>query len=83
MNYTNCCNRIFALLANLETSLAQLLGFERNEQANKRLKTVDLVKIAQGLGADLAPQPIAACYEISFESDADKNRTQGTPRCLQ
>ncbi|WP_421445992.1 hypothetical protein [Agrobacterium tumefaciens] len=55
--------------------MAQLLGFERNDQANERLKTVDLLKNAQGLGADLAPQPIAARYEISFESDADKNRT--------
>ncbi|MGV1926226.1 hypothetical protein ACQZ6S_13065 [Agrobacterium tumefaciens] len=55
--------------------MAQLLGFERNEQANERFKTVNLVKIAHGLGADLAPQPIAARYEISFESDADKNRT--------
>ncbi|MFS2042173.1 hypothetical protein [Agrobacterium tumefaciens] len=55
--------------------MAQLLGFERNEQANERLKTVDLVKIAHGLGADLEPQPIAARYKISFESDADKNRT--------
>ncbi|MDP9563604.1 UNVERIFIED_ORG: hypothetical protein J2740_004816 [Rhizobium nepotum] len=55
--------------------MAQLLAFKCNEQANERLKTVDLVKIAHGLGADLEPQPIAARYEISFESDADKNRT--------
>jgi len=82
LSYINCCNRIFALLVNLETLLAQLLGFERNEQANERLKTVDLVNIAHGCGADLEPQPIAARYEISFESDADKNRTQGTPRWL-
>ncbi|TRA88117.1 hypothetical protein EXN24_16335 [Rhizobium rhizogenes] len=62
--------------------MAQLLGFERNEQANERLKTVDLVNIAHGCGDDLEPQPIAARYEISFESDADKNRTKGKPRWL-
>jgi hypothetical protein len=82
LNCINCCNRIFALLVNLETPFAQLLGFKCNEQANERLKTVDLVKIAHGLCADLAPQPITARYEISFESDADKNRTQGKPRWL-
>jgi hypothetical protein len=67
-------------LVNLETSLAQLLGFERNEQADERLETVNLVKIAHGLGAALAPQPIAARYEISFESDADKkSNTRDAP----
>jgi signal transduction histidine kinase len=56
-------------VARLAETAEQLLDFERNSQAIDQFETVDLVTIVKGVVADLAPQAIAAGYQISFQSD--------------
>jgi signal transduction histidine kinase len=74
--------RLLKDIARLGGTAEQLLDFERNDQNDDPFETVDLVDIARTVVADLAPLAIAAGYEISFESDADKIARQGSPFAL-
>jgi signal transduction histidine kinase len=74
--------RLLDDVARLADTAEQLLAFERNDQATDLQETVDVVDIARTVVADLAPIAIAAGYEISFESDVDVLKRQGSPTAL-
>ncbi|WP_407070437.1 sensor histidine kinase [Neorhizobium alkalisoli] len=64
--------RLLNDVARLAETAEQLLDFERNDQATDPQETVDLVEIARTVVADLAPQAIAAGYQISFQSEVER-----------
>jgi signal transduction histidine kinase len=74
--------RLLADVARLAETAEQLLDFERNDQATDLHETVDLVEIARTAVADLAPLAIAACYQISFQSDVESLERRGSPSAL-
>lgn len=61
--------RLLDDVARLGDTAEQLLDFERNDQAMDIDKPIDLVQIAHGVVAEVAPVAISAGYEISFHSD--------------
>ena len=63
--------RLLDDVARLAETAEQLLDFERNDQASDLQETVDLVEIARGVVADLAPLAIGAGYQISFQSEIE------------
>ena len=74
--------RLLDDVARLANMAEQLLEFERNDQTTEDHESVDLVDIARTVVADLAPLAIAAGYEISFHSNAEKLERQGNPSAL-
>jgi signal transduction histidine kinase len=74
--------RLLDDVARLAETAEQLLDFERNDQARDLQETVDLVDIARGVVADLAPLAIGAGYQISFQSEVDSLKRKGSPSAL-
>jgi signal transduction histidine kinase len=74
--------RLLSDVARLAETAEQLLDFERNDQATDLHETVDLVEIARTVVADLAPQAIAAGYQISFQSEVESLERRGSPSAL-
>jgi signal transduction histidine kinase len=74
--------RLLKDVARLGGTAEQLLDFERNDLNEDPFETIDLVDVARMAVADLAPLAIAAGYEISFHSDADKLERQGSPSAM-
>ncbi|RUL98042.1 sensor histidine kinase [Rhizobium chutanense] len=74
--------RLLDDVARLAEAAEQLLDFERNDQAADLDETVDLVEIARGVVADLAPLAIGAGYQISFQSAVDSLKRKGSPSAL-
>lgn len=74
--------RLLEDVARLAETAEHLLDFERNAQTTQQFETVDLVRIAQDVVADLAPQAIAAGYQISFQSDLQSVECNGSPSAL-
>ncbi|WP_370688970.1 sensor histidine kinase [Neorhizobium galegae] len=74
--------RLLNDVARLALTAEQLLDFERNDQASDLHEVVDLVEIARTVVADLAPQAIAAGYQISFQSDVESVERRGSPSAL-
>ncbi|MCQ1775845.1 HAMP domain-containing histidine kinase [Neorhizobium galegae] len=74
--------RLLNDVARLALTAEQLLDFERNDQASDLHEAVDLVEIARTVVADLAPQAIAAGYQISFQSDVESVERRGSPSAL-
>lgn len=74
--------RLLADVARLAETAEQLLDFERNDQTTDLFEGVDLVEIARGVVADLAPRAIAAGYQISFESDVQSLECTGSALAL-
>ncbi|WP_407692768.1 sensor histidine kinase [Rhizobium herbae] len=74
--------RLLNDVARLAETAEQLLDFERNDQATDLHEPVDLVEIARTVVADLAPQAIAAGYQICFESEVDGLERRGSPFAL-
>ncbi|CDZ28660.1 Two component sensor kinase [Neorhizobium galegae bv. officinalis] len=74
--------RLLNDVARLALTAEQLLDFERNDQASDLHEAVDLVEIARTVVADLAPQAIAAGYQISFQSDVESAERRGSPSAL-
>ncbi|MFB9265338.1 sensor histidine kinase [Bradyrhizobium erythrophlei] len=60
--------RLLEDVARLATLAEQLLDIQRFDQSRNPLLRVDLVALAQGVAADLAPLAIAAGYELSLDS---------------
>ncbi|WP_105436804.1 HAMP domain-containing sensor histidine kinase [Neorhizobium sp. T25_13] len=74
--------RLLNDVARLAETAEQLLDFERNDQASELHEAVDLVEIARTVVADLAPQAIAAGYQISFQSEVESVERRGSPSAL-
>ncbi|CDN51630.1 Histidine kinase [Neorhizobium galegae bv. orientalis] len=74
--------RLLNDVARLAETAEQLLDFERNDQATDLHEAVDLVEIARTVVADLAPQAIAAGYQISFQSEVESVERRGSPSAL-
>jgi signal transduction histidine kinase len=74
--------RLIDDVARLGATAEQLLDFERGQQTADSTETVDLVEIARGVVADLAPLAIATGYEISFESGVGRSERQGSPSAI-
>lgn len=74
--------RLLDDVSRLSETAEQLLDFERNNQTTEQFQTVDLVEIAQGVVADLAPQAIAAGYQISFDSEVQRVECKGSASAL-
>jgi signal transduction histidine kinase len=75
--------RLLDDVARLAETAEQLLAFERNDQTDDLQETMDLVDIARTVVADLAPVAIAAGYDISFESEIETLKRQGSPSALR
>ncbi|WP_105428086.1 HAMP domain-containing sensor histidine kinase [Neorhizobium sp. T6_25] len=74
--------RLLNDVARLAETAEQLLDFERNDQATELHEPVDLVEIARTVVANLAPQAIAAGYQISFQSEVESVERRGSPSAL-
>ncbi|CDN57888.1 Sensor histidine kinase (plasmid) [Neorhizobium galegae bv. officinalis bv. officinalis str. HAMBI 1141] len=74
--------RLLNDVARLAETAEQLLDFERNDQATDLHEAVDLVEIARTVVADLAPQAIAAGYQISFQSEVESVERRGSSSAL-
>jgi signal transduction histidine kinase len=74
--------RLLNDVARLAETAEQLLDFERNDQATELHEAVDLVEIARTVVANLAPQAIAAGYQISFQSEVESVERRGSPSAL-
>ena len=71
-------------MSRVSSTLAdQLLDLQRVDQQVDRLSDVDIVAIGRKVAADLAPLAIAADYELSFESAADKICVRGDQGSLE
>ncbi len=75
--------RVLEDVARLATLADQLLDLQRVDQQLDRLSDVDIVAIGRKVAADLAPLAIAADYELSFESAADKICVRGDQGSLE
>ena len=75
--------RVLEDVARLATLADQLLDLQRVDQQVDRLSDVDLVAVGRKVTADLAPLAIAAGYDLSFESAADKICVRGDQGSLE
>ncbi|WP_213287515.1 sensor histidine kinase KdpD [Bradyrhizobium sp. sGM-13] len=70
-------NRLLEDTARLSTLTEQLLDIQRLDQCGSPFTPVDVVAVAQGVAANLAPLAIAAGYELSLQVAADRIETLG------
>ncbi|NDW07929.1 sensor histidine kinase [Jiella pacifica] len=75
--------RLLSDVARLASMAEQLLDFEHSDQTIDVGQSVDIVAVAREVVADLAPFAIAAGYEISFESEAERVARKGDPTALR
>ncbi|WP_166295173.1 sensor histidine kinase [Bradyrhizobium sp. 2S1] len=69
--------------ARLATLAEQLLDIQRFDQCRNPFVRVDLVAAARSVAADLAPLAIAAGYELSLDTAADRVETLGDRAALE
>jgi signal transduction histidine kinase len=67
----------------LANTAEQLLDLHRMDYGMQRMEEVDLVQICQSVAGDLAPNAIAAGYELSFSADRDRIPVQGDAGALE
>jgi len=75
--------RLLEDTARLATLAEQLLDIQRLDRCGSPFTRVDLVTVAQGVAADLAPLAIAAGYELSFDAAAEPIETRGDRAALE
>lgn len=75
--------RLIEDAARLATLAEQLLDIQRLDRCGHPFGPVDLVSIAQGVAADLAPLAIAAGYELSFDASATRIEVLGDSAALE
>ncbi|MBX9844660.1 MAG: HAMP domain-containing histidine kinase [Xanthobacteraceae bacterium] len=75
--------RLIEDTARLATLAEQLLDIQRLDRCGHPMTRVDLVTVAQGVAADLAPLAIAAGYELSFDAAAEHIETLGDRASLE
>jgi signal transduction histidine kinase len=64
-------------LARLTQLIAQMLDAERLGAADRRRVAVDLVDLARGAVADIAPLALAEGYQLAFEAEAERLSVDG------
>jgi signal transduction histidine kinase len=69
--------------ARLATLAEQLLDIQRFDHCRNPFVRVDLVTVARGVAADLAPLAIAAGYELSLETATEHVETMGDRAALE
>ncbi|MEN3351696.1 MAG: hypothetical protein V7632_5331, partial [Bradyrhizobium sp.] len=69
--------------ARLATLAEQLLDIQRFDQCRNPFVRVDLVAVARGVAADLAPLAIAAGYGLSLETATEHVETMGDRAALE
>jgi signal transduction histidine kinase len=67
----------------LANTAEELLDLHRMDNTRRSMQEVDLVQLCKSVTADLAPNAIAAGYEISFSADCDRMLVQGDPGALE
>ncbi|UGA47177.1 HAMP domain-containing histidine kinase [Bradyrhizobium quebecense] len=75
--------RLLEDAARLATLAEQLLDIQRFDQCRNPFGCVDLVAVARNVAADLAPLAIAAGYELSLDTSADRVETIGDRAALE
>ncbi|APG11695.1 two-component sensor histidine kinase [Bradyrhizobium japonicum] len=75
--------RLIEDAARLATLAEQLLDIQRLDRCGHPFVPVDLVSVAQGVAADLAPLAIAAGYELSFDAPAARIDVLGDAAALE
>lgn len=75
--------RLLEDAARLATLAEQLLDIQRLDRCSHPFAPVDLVQIAQGVAADLAPLAIAAGYELALDAPATPVETTGDAAALE
>lgn len=75
--------RLLEDAARLATLAEQLLDIQRLDRCGHPFTRVDLVAIAQGAAADLAPLAIAAGYELALDAPAGPIETIGDAAALE
>jgi signal transduction histidine kinase len=67
----------------LANTAEQLLDLHRMENSLMNMQEVDLVELCKSVAGDLAPNAIAAGYELSFSTDRDRIPVQGDAGALE
>ena len=67
----------------LANTAEQLLDLHRMDNGMQRMQEVDLVQLCKSVAGDLAPNAIAAGYELSFSTDGDRMPVQGDAGALE
>jgi signal transduction histidine kinase len=75
--------RLLEDCARLATLAEQLLDLQRLDHCGNPPTRVDLVALAQGVAAELAPLAIAAGYELALDADAERIETTGDRAALE
>jgi signal transduction histidine kinase len=75
--------RLLEDVARLSVLAEQLLDLQRVDQRTRPFAAVDIVAMAQKAVADLAPLAIAAGYDLSFDSEADRIDVPGDEGSLE
>jgi signal transduction histidine kinase len=75
--------RLLEDTARLSTLAEQLLDIQRLDQRSDPFSRVDLVAIAQGVAADLAPLAIAGGYELALDAAAERVEVTGDHSALE
>lgn len=76
-------SRLLEDAARLATLAEQLLDIQRLDRCGHPFTRVDVVSIAQGVAADLAPLAIAAGYELALDAPATPIETTGDAAALE
>jgi signal transduction histidine kinase len=75
--------RLLEDAARLATLAEQLLDIQRLDRCGHPFARVDLVRVAQGAAADLAPLAIAAGYELALDAPTTPIETIGDAAALE
>ncbi|WFU37718.1 HAMP domain-containing sensor histidine kinase [Bradyrhizobium sp. CB82] len=75
--------RLIEDAARLATLAEQLLDIQRLDRCSHPFTGVDLVRVAQGVAADLAPLAIAAGYELALDAPETPIETLGDAAALE
>ena len=67
----------------LANTAEQLLDLHRMDNSKQSMQEVDLVQLCKSVAADLAPNAIAAGYELSFSADRDRIPVRGDAGALE
>jgi signal transduction histidine kinase len=67
----------------LANTAEQLLDLHRMENGIQTMQDVDLVQLCKSVAGDLAPNAIAAGYELSFSADRDRIPVRGDAGALE
>lgn len=67
----------------LANTAEQLLDLHRMDNSMQRIQEVDLVQLCKSVAGDLAPNAIAAGYELSFSANRDRIPVQGDAGALE